>query len=174
MQARIGNYGATIKGELPTPRMQVLLCIGSGPDALEQAAAFRAHTPCDVAACNEAITKYPGAITLAASAHEDLLAAWVSKRRYRNSRPCAVSTDPAEGVDVVVALDRPCGSSGMYLALLGQLMGYQRIVLAGIQIEREGEGVYRDLWRAAKKAGALDGVESLTPGWLCQMLKGLA
>lgn len=174
MQATIGNYTLSITGELPAPKKAVLLCVGSGPNALEQAAAFRAHTACDVAACNEAITMYPGRLTLAASLHEDLLAAWVAKRPQKKSRPCCVSNDPAEGVDVVVGMDRACGSSGMFLAILGQLMGYQRIVLAGIQLERDGEELYRDLWRAAKKKGALKGVESLTPGWLCQVLKGLA
>lgn len=174
MQATIGNYTVTIEGELPVPKKQVLLCVGSGPNALEQAAAFRATTACDVAACNEAITMYPGKLTLAASLHEAMLADWVAKRPHKKTRPCCVSNDPAEGVDVVVSMNRACGSSGMFLALLGQLMGYQRIVLAGIQLEREGEDLYRDLWRAAKRKGALKGVESLTPGWLCQVLKGLA
>jgi len=174
MQATIGSFNLTIVGQLPAAKKPVLLCVGSGPNALEQAAAFRAHTPCDVAACNEAITMYPGKLTLAASLHENLLAAWVANRPYKKTQPCAVANDPAEGVDVVVAMGRACGSSGMFLALLGQLMGYKRIVLAGIQLEREGEELYRDIWRAAKKMGALEGVESLTPGWLCQVLKGLA
>jgi hypothetical protein len=174
MQATIGNYTLSIKGELPAPKRPVLLCVGSGPDALEQAAAFRAHTPCDVAACNEAIALYPGKLALAATLHEDMLAGWVNNRPNQSARPCTVANDPAEGVDVVVAMDRACGSSGMYLALLGRLMGYPRIVLAGIKIEREGEDAYRAIWRAAKAKGALEGAESLTPGWLCQLLKGAA
>ena len=174
----IGNTLLTVTGELPTPnRASTLLCVGSAPGGVEQAPAYAAENACDVAASNEAITLYPGALYLAASLHEDKLPGWVAARSYRKVRPCVVANDPlpegAKGaLDAVVAMNRPCGSSGMYLALLGRAMGYERIVLTGITIESEHMSPYRDIWRAAKKSGALDGVQSFTPGWLAQLLKG--
>lgn len=178
-QVIIGNYTVSIEGTLPSAKKPVLLCIGSAPGGIEQALAFLEDTACDVAACNDAIAMYPGSLLIAASLHEGLLPGWVKIRKYRKSRPCVVANDPLPdgvegGLDAVVRLDRACGSSGMYLALIGKALGYERIVLAGIQIEREGEDAYRDIWRAAKKKGALEGVESLTTGWLRQLLKGLA
>ncbi|MBU1040134.1 MAG: hypothetical protein KKF77_03420 [Proteobacteria bacterium] len=172
MQRMIGNICATIKGELPQRKHPVLLCLGSGPGGQQQAQEFLAHTPADVAACNDAITAFPGVLHLAVSLHAELLEGWVQRRMVQEPRPCVVGEDLEPGVDVMMSIDRACGSSGMYLALLGGLMGYERIVLAGITLEREKELVYRDLWRAAKKKGALANVETLAAsGWLAELLK---
>lgn len=174
----IGNYTLDIEGELPQRINDVLLVVGSAPGGMEAAGAFAKDTKCDVAAANGAIAKYPGSLFLAVSMHEDLLPGWVKARKNKKSRPCVIANDPlpegAEGgLDVVVRLDRACASSGMFAALIGQAMGYQRIVLAGVELNREGERkAYERIVQAAKKKGALTGVESLSPGWLAQLLKG--
>ena len=172
MRRMIGMHSAQITGSLPARQHPVLLCLGSGPGGVEQAHAFLTHTAADVSACNDAITMHPGALHLAASLHPLLLGGWVRSRAVQAVRPCVVGSDPAPGVDVVLGFDRAVGSSGMYLALLGQLMGYERIVLAGILLEREGEEPYRAIWRAAKINGALRNVETLAVcGWLAELLK---
>jgi len=170
MQRMVGKHCAHSWGELPLPVHNVLLCLGAAPNGVEQARAFLAHTAADVAACNQAIVDYPGALFLAGSLHSNLLSGWVARRSFRGNRPCVVGSDIAEGVDVVVGFNKAVGSSGMYLALLGGLMGYSRIVLAGITMEREGEEPYRKIWRAAREQGALKNVESLSGGWLGALL----
>lgn len=176
----IGNYLLTVEGELPTPINGVLLVVGSAPGGIEAAEAFAKETKCDVAAVNGAIAKYPGSLFLAVSAHEDLLPGWVQARKYKKSRPCVIANDPlsegaAGSLDVVVRLNRACASSAVYAALIGRAMGYQRVVLAGVELSREGERkAYEGILTAAKKKGALEGVESLSPGWLAQLLRGKA
>ncbi|MHC1701792.1 MAG: hypothetical protein AB9900_12625 [Humidesulfovibrio sp.] len=174
----IGNYTLTLtEGELPQRTKDVLLVVGSAPAGIEQAAAFARETPCDVAAVNGAITAYPGSLFLAVSAHEDLLPGWVKQRKNKKARPCVIANDPlpagVEGsLDAVVRLDRACASSGMFAALVGKAMGYPRIVLVGVELNREGERkVYEPIVAAAKKKGALEGVESLSPGWLAALLR---
>lgn len=168
----IGNYTLSIEGELPAPKKPVLLIIGGAPGAEDQAKAFKAETDCDVAAVNGAITRYTGALTLAISLHEDKLPDWVAGRKYKQAQPVVISSDSAEGVDVVVGLDRAVASSAMHAALVGKAAGYQRIVLCGVTQEREGEKTaYQPIWRAAKAKGALDGVESIDRGWLAALLK---
>lgn len=170
----IGNYTLTIEGELPKLINETLLVVGCAPGGIEAAEAFAKNNKCDVAAVNAAIAKYPGSLFLAVSAQETEIAGWVKARKNKKARPCVIANDPAEGLDAVVQLDRACASSSMFAALVGKAMGYQRIVLAGVELNREGERkVYEPIVRAAKKKGALEGVESLTPGWLCQVLKGL-
>jgi hypothetical protein len=171
MQRMIGRHCAQIWGELPRPAHKALLCLGAAPCGVEQTQAFLAHTAADVAACNDAIVTYPGPLFVAASLHVKLLSGWLKDRTAMNGRPCVVGSDFVAGVDVVVGFNRAVGSSGMYLALLGGLMGYGRIVLAGILLEREGEEPYRKIWRAAKDEGALRHVESLSSGWLGDLLR---
>lgn len=170
----IGNYTLDIiSGELPKRIKDVLLVVGSAPGGIEAAEAFAKETPCDVAAVNGAIAAYPGSLFLAVSAHEDLLPGWVKQRKNKKTRPCVIANDPAEGLDAVVTLDRSCASSAMYAALIGKAMGYQRVVLAGVELNRDGErNAYEGILSAAKKKGALEGVESLSPGWVAQVLKG--
>lgn len=174
MQRLIGTHTAHIRGELPVRNHPVLLCLGSGPGGAEQARAFLSHTAADIAACNDAIATCHLGLHLAASLHAELLDGWVRARLNLDRRPCVIGADQAEGVDVVVGFDSAVGSSGMYLALLGQLLGYERIVLAGIQLEREGEEAYRAIWAGALHTGALINVETLAEtGWLAALLKGV-
>lgn len=174
----IGNYTLDIEGELPQRINDVLLVVGSAPDGIEQAEAFAKETKCDVAAVNGAIAKYPGSLFLAVSAQENEIAGWVKARKYKKARPCVISNDPLpEGVegalDAVVRLDRACASSGIYAALIGKAMGYKTVVLSGIELNRDGERkAYEGIVQAAVKKGALEGVVSLAPGWLAQLLKG--
>lgn len=174
----VGNYTLSVEGELPKPVGEVLLVVGGAPGGIEAAEAFAKDTKCDVAAVNGAIAEYPGALFLAVSAQEQLLPGWVKKRKNKKSRPCVIANDPLSegaegGLDVVVRLDRACASSSIYAALIGKAMGYQRIVLAGVELNREGERqAYEGILSAAKKKGALEGVESLSPGWVAQVLKG--
>lgn len=173
----VGNYTLDIEGELPKPINGVLLVVGSAPGGVEAAEAFAKETKCDVAAVNGAITKYPGSLFLAVSAHEDLLPGWVKARKNKKARPCVIANDPLpegtpDGLDVVVRLDRACASSAIYAALIGKAMGYQRVVLAGVELNRDGERkAYEGILTAAKKKGALEGVESLSPGWVAQLLR---
>lgn len=175
MQRMIGTHiDAFIQGELPARQQPVLLCLGSAPDGVERAGAFLSHTAADVAACNDAITACPLPLHLAASLHAELLDGWVRGRAVQAPRPFVIGAYMAPGVDAVVGCNQAIGSSGMYLALLGQLMGYQRIVLAGIHLERPGETAYRDIWQGALNTGALKNVETLAvSGWLSALLKGV-
>ncbi|MBU1040059.1 MAG: hypothetical protein KKF77_03035 [Proteobacteria bacterium] len=177
----IGNYMLNvIDGELPVRTKDVLLVVGSAPGGIEAAAAFAKETPCDVAAVNRVITLYPGSLFLAVSAQETEISGWVKARKNKKARPCVICNDPLpEGVegelDAVVQLDRACASSAMFAALIGKAMGYPRIVLVGVELNREGERkVYEPIVQAAKKKGALEGVESLSPGWLAALLRSRA
>ncbi|MBU1229546.1 MAG: hypothetical protein KKA55_01815 [Proteobacteria bacterium] len=173
----IGNYGLDIEGELPQRINDVLLIVGGAPGGIDAAVAFAKDTKCDVAAVNGTIANYPGSLFLAVSLHEDLLPSWVKARKNKKARPCVIANDPLPegvegGLDVVIRLNRACPSSGIYAALIGRAMGYQRIVLAGVELAREGERTaYERIVQAAVKKGALAGVESLSGGWLAQALK---
>ncbi len=171
---QIGRYVLSLlAGELPKPINEVLLIIGGAPGGIEAAKAFAKQTKCDVCAVNGAIAEFTGPLFLAISMQETMLADWVKKRKYTKSRPCVIANDIAEGLDAVVALDQPCPSSAFYAALIGRAMGYQRIVLAGVELNREGERkAYEGILKAAVTSGALTGVESLSPGWVAQTLKG--
>lgn len=174
----IGNYTLTVSGgELPQRINEVLLVVGGAPGGIDLAQAFAKETKCDVAAVNGVIAKYPGSLFLAVSAQEQLLPGWVKQRKNKKARPCVIANDPLPegvegGLDAVVRLDRACASSALFAVLVGKAMGYERIVLAGVELNREGERkAYEGILTAAKKKGALEGVESLSPGWVDQLLR---
>jgi len=159
------------KGSLPRPERETLLVLGSAPGFLEEAREFAEANPCDVAACNAAIVAWPGSLRLAGSLHADLLAGWVAQRQVQSVLPVTVGSFEAEGCDVVLDIDKAVGSSAMFLVLAGKVAGYQRIVLAGVRLDREIDRPYGAMWVAAKRSGTLEGVTSLAPGgWLKELL----
>lgn len=168
----IGRHTLAVRGALPTRDRDVLLVLGSAPGGVEEAKAFWIRHVSDVAAVNDAIGMWPGPLKLAASLHPEILADRLSRRMVRDVRPRVVSSaDISPAVDVVLSSDRAVGSSAMLAVLAGKVMGYPRIVLAGVRLERGIDRPYRSMWSADKAAGTLDGVETLAEsGWLADLL----
>lgn len=168
---RVGHLTLRLTGSLPRPRHDVLMVLGSAPGFLIEAKAFWIRNVCDVSACNAAIPFWPGPLILAASLHPEILPRLVNQRIVPVPRPMVLSGQLADGVDVVLDSDQAQGSSAMLLVLAGRLMGYRRMVLAGVRLERLIDAPYRPIWEAAKASGILDGVETLaTEGWLKELL----
>ena len=155
----------------------VLLGIGSAPGCVEEAAWFLSEEPgVRVCAINDAISAWPGDLEFAASGHAQFLSetaghgrerSWLAERSARcGSVPqWVVSTQEAEGVNLIIENQFPLASSAMLMVLLGLHLGCERIVLAGVALSRPG---YREsflhLWRGAARDGLLDRVRCLTPG----------
>lgn len=167
----IGRHTLAVSGALPARDRDVLLVLGSAPGGVEEAGAFWIRHVCDVAAVNDAIGAWPGPLKIAASLHPEILAERLSRRVVRDVRTAVVSSAAGPEVNVVLSSDRAVGSSAMLAVLAGKVMGYPRIVLAGVRLERGIDRPYRGMWSADRIAGTLDNVETLADsGWLADLL----
>lgn len=80
-------------------------------------------------------------LTYAASLHYDALEALMKIRTYRNSdnRPITYGIKPHKGVDNAGRFyDGPIDTSGMYGAVVGLHLGYDKIILAGVPFDGTG------------------------------------
>jgi hypothetical protein len=127
------------KGPLPTARGKgSLLVIGSGTGVWEDLRQCdQRHGDQDRLAVNDMMTYYPGRLQHGVSLHTDKLPGWTFGQYYRGAKagwpPMQVhSHQPSDQVQHVWPLTREGGTSGLFGVLIGLLMGYERIILAGI------------------------------------------
>lgn len=173
----LGYCMATVRGNLPwPPEHKTVLCIGTceSGETMAQAKAFKERNECSVAVCNAAAEVYTGAVDFLVSSHTSKLPGWLAGRKYKKTKPLIVGSKPVEGVDLSIAADRAIGGSAMLMVMAAKAMGYERIVLVGVSLHDPYLAPLRPLWKDAKSKGLLNGVESLSGGWVAQLLAGRA
>jgi len=170
-------------GALPTGchHGETLVVIGCAPSGVRDAVSFLSEYPAAwTMAVNAAIADWPGWLDFAATLHPeclrertslDRLAPWITERTAAGrNRPFAFGPHPACGVNIPLHISAPLGSSGMFAALVGVVMGFSQVVLAGVTLDRPDLAPYLDIWEAAAARGWLDNVCCITPGPLADML----
>lgn len=123
---------------------------------------------------NDIIPFYPGWLKYGATLHTENLPWWYSGHAVRIKKmggantPIQIhSTQPAPEVSYVWPLHHDGGTSGIFGVIIGLLMGYDRIILAGIPCDDQPR-FYEPSWEHHRQFG----IQSVLEEW--QRLAGIA
>ena len=160
-----------------------LLVIGSGRDVWNDLAMLDAKN-FDLMAVNDMMIYYPGRLTYGVTHHPEKLPGWRFFQDHAGTLMRTIAHRQHWGmVDHVWPIKRTGGTSGLFGVLVGLLMGYDQIVLAGIPCddsprffdppwkkhEHFGREDSHDEWFRARDAIFNDKVKSMdgnTLAWL--------
>lgn len=157
------------------PKEKPLVVIGTGPTMWEDIS--KICVDCDYMAINKASVLYTSKIKYMASLHWENIKLMRRERKNAggNSDYTTFSKIKDEGVDKVFHFLLMSGSSGLYGIMIGQVLGYQKIILCGIPLTKDkglelsngampsldvGVGIFQDNWIRYKSLGILDNVRS--------------
>ena len=115
-----------------------LLVMGGAAGVWDDLRAYdQRHGQQDRMAVNHIMLFYPGRLQWGVTLHTNMMPAFTYLQWYKGARegwpPMKThSHRPGEQVDHVWPLAREGGTGGLFAAVIGLLMGYKRIILAGI------------------------------------------
>lgn len=107
----------------------------------------------DVMAIADMMTYFPGPLAHGVSLHDDWMMSYAFQQFYRGSHAnwppmkthSGISTKKNDWVKYVWPLHRDGGTSGLFGVLIGLLMGYDRIVVAGSPLD-DGPHFWEPPW----------------------------
>ena len=127
------------QGPLPEVKGQgTLLVIGSAACVWEDLRHYdQQHGDQDRLAVNDMMAYYPGRLQYGATLHGEKLPGWTFGQYFLCAKggwpPMQVHSHVhRDGIRYVWPLQREGGTSGIFAVMVGLLMGYERIVLAGV------------------------------------------
>lgn len=127
------------KGPLPvTTGRHNLLVIGSAACVWEDLRRYdEKHAQQDRMAVNDMMAYYPGRLQYGVTLHGNKLPGWVFGQEYRATMGGWPLLEVHSNlhwprIDQVWPLQRDGGTSGIFGAIIGLLMGYDKVILAGI------------------------------------------
>jgi len=127
--ARLGRHGGP------------LLIMGGGRTLWADVAAAEPW-PGERMAINDAGAHFHGIVSHWVTLHPEYLPGWRAYRRghcYGEGRtPVCHAARVAEGVDVAWPMENLGGTSGLFACYVGLMLGYDRIVLAGVPMDNAG------------------------------------
>lgn len=159
------------------PKEKPLVVLGTGPTMWEDLNKITFEH--DIMAVNKASVLYTGRIKYMCSLHWENIKLMRKERKLAggNSDYVSFSKIKDEGVDRVFHFLLISGSSGLYGVMIGQVLGYKKIILCGVPLTKDkglelpngampsldiGVAIFQDNWARYKQLGILDNVRSFS------------